>query len=194
MTDDYGNETYFRDGILTYTKDAYGNGIYYCYNYSTFNGAASTTWRPTNAVHNQLTSIWRLNNGGSSEQLARFVYDSNNNITGVYDEAGRETLFYYNTSGGIRYLDYVVYPDGAKADYTYNTYGMTCAYDQEANYGICYTYDSDGTVNQFYEYYLSGATHVIGNIVSCWNGLNRSSYRDWGADHKKKQATICGRK
>lgn len=186
MTDDYGNETYFRDGILTYTKDAYGNGIYYCYNYSTFNGAASTTWRPTNAVHNQLTSIWRLNNGGSSEQLARFVYDSNNNITGVYDEAGREALFYYNTSGGIRYLDYVVYPDGAKADYTYNTYGMTCAYDQEANYGICYTYDSDGTVNQFYEYYLSGATHVIGNIVSCWNGLNRSSYRDWGADHKKE--------
>ena len=186
MTDDYGNETYFRDGILTYTKDAYGNGIYYCYNYSTFNGAASTTWRPTNAVHNQLTSIWRLNNGGSSEQLARFVYDSNNNITGVYDEAGRETLFYYNTSGGIRYLDYVVYPDGAKADYTYNTYGMTCAYDQEANYGICYTYDSDGTVNQFYEYYLSGTTHVIGNIVSCWNGLNRASYRDWGADHKKE--------
>lgn len=186
MTDDYGNETFFRDGILTYTKDAYGNGIYYCYNYSTFNGAASTTWRPTNAVHNQLTSIWRLNNGGSSEQLARFVYDSNNNITGVYDEAGREALFYYNTSGGIRYLDYVVYPDGAKADYTYNTYGMTCAYDQEANYGICYTYDSDGTVNQFYEYYLSGATHVIGNIVSCWNGLNRSSYRDWGADHKKE--------
>ena len=186
MTDDYGNETFFRDGILTYTKDAYGNGIYYCYNYSTFNGAASTTWRPTNAVHNQLTSIWRLNNGGSSEQLARFVYDSNNNITGVYDEAGRETLFYYNTSGGIRYLDYVVYPDGAKADYTYNTYGMTCAYDQEANYGICYTYDSDGTVNQFYEYYLSGTTHVIGNIVSCWNGLNRSSYRDWGADHKKE--------
>ena len=186
MTDDYGNETFFRDGILTYTKDAYGNGIYYCYNYSTFNGAASTTWRPTNAVHNQLTSIWRLNNGGSSEQLARFVYDSNNNITGVYDEAGRETLFYYNTSGGIRYLDYVVYPDGAKADYTYNTYGMTCAYDQEANYGICYTYDSDGTVNQFYEYYLSGTTHVIGNIVSCWNGLNRSSYRDWGADHTKE--------
>ena len=186
MIDDYGNETYFRDGILTYTKDAYGNGIYYCYNYSTFNGAASTTWRPTNAVHNQLTSIWQLNNGGSSEQLARFVYDSNNNITGVYDEAGRETLFYYNTSGGIRYLDYVVYPDGAKADYTYNTYGMTCAYDQEANYGICYTYDSDGTVNQFYEYYLSGTTHVIGNIVSCWNGLNRSSYRDWGADHKKE--------
>lgn len=186
MTDDYGNETFFRDGILTYTKDAYGNGIYYCYNYSTFNGAASTTWRPTNAVHNQLTSIWRLNNGGSSEQLARFDYDSNNNITGVYDEAGRETLFYYNTSGGIRYLDYVVYPDGAKADYTYNTYGMTCAYDQEANYGICYTYDSDGTVNQFYEYYLSGTTHVIGNIVSCWNGLNRSSYRDWGADHKKE--------
>lgn len=118
--------------------------------------------------------------------MARFVYDSNNNITGVYDEAGRETLFYYNTSGGIRYLDYVVYPDGAKADYTYNTYGMTCAYDQEANYGICYTYDSDGTVNQFYEYYLSGTTHVIGNIVSCWNGLNRSSYRDWGADHKKE--------
>ena len=134
-------------------------------------------------MHNQLTSIWRLNNGGSSEKLARFVYDSNNNITGVYDEAGRETLFYYNTSGGIRYLDYVVYPDGAKADYTYNTYGMTCAYDQEANYGICYTYDSDGTVNQFYEYYLSGTTHVIGNIVSCWNGLNRASYRDWGADH-----------
>lgn len=118
--------------------------------------------------------------------MARFVYDSNNNITGVYDEAGRETLFYYNTSGGIRYLDYVVYPDGAKADYTYNTYGMTCAYDQEANYGICYTYDSDGTVNQFYEYYLSGTTHVIGNIVSCWNGLNRASYRDWGADHKKE--------
>ena len=32
ITDDNGNETFFRDGILTYTKDAYGNGIYYCYN------------------------------------------------------------------------------------------------------------------------------------------------------------------
>ena len=29
---------------------------------------------------------------------------------------------------------------------------------------------------------------MIGNIVSCWNGRNRSSYRDWGADHKKNTA------
>ena len=185
MTDDYGNETYFRDGILTYTKDAYGNGIYYCYNGSTFDNASSTTWRPTNAVYNRLTAIYRLNKGGTSEKLVEFTYDSNNRITEIKDEAQRITRLYYNTSDSIDYLDYIVYPDGAKADYTYGSSGMSGAYDEEANYGIWYVYQTDGTVDEFYEYYLNGTAHVVGNVVSCWNGLNRSSYRDWGADHQK---------
>lgn len=46
ITDDNGNETFFRDGILTYTKDAYGNGIYYCYNGINFDTPDGKSWRP----------------------------------------------------------------------------------------------------------------------------------------------------
>ena len=67
ITDDNGNETFFRDGILTYTKDAYGNGIYYCYNDINFDTPDGKSWRPTNEVFNRLTRICRQNKGASVE-------------------------------------------------------------------------------------------------------------------------------
>ena len=193
LTDDYGNETFFRDGILTYTKDAYGNGLYYCYNGVAFDGADSKTWQPSNTVYNRLTSVVRLNIDGSAETVATLVY-TGDKLTAIYDEAGRATTLTYAAdpyataaSPKADLLTGLTYPDGVKAEYAYDASGLTEAYDCEAAYGICYTYQNN-KVNQFYEYYRGSSGHVIGNIVSCWNGRNRSSYRDWGADHKKNTA------
>ena len=182
ITDDNGNETFFRDGILTYTKDAYGNGIYYCYNDINFDTPDGKSWRPTNEVFNRLTRICRQNKGASNECLATLIYDANGRLLRVGDEAGKETKFYYDNTAGVRQLDYLLCPDGTKLNYTYDTTGLNGAHDGEANYGIWYTYHTDGTIDEFYEFTLDGGTHVPGDTVKCWNGKNRSSYRAFGAD------------
>ena len=182
ITDDNGNETFFRDGILTYTKDAYGNGIYYCYNGIKFDTPDGKSWRPTNEVFNRLTSICRQNKGASSECLAKLIYDADGRLLRVGDEAGKETKFHYDNTADVRQLDYLLCPDGTKLNYTYDTTGLNGAHDGEANYGIWYTYHTDGTIDQFYEFTLDGGTHVPGDTVKCWNGKNRSSYRAFGAD------------
>ena len=182
ITDDNGNETFFRDGILTYTKDAYGNGIYYCYNDINFDTPDGKSWRPTNEVFNRLTRICRQNKGASVEYLAKLIYDADGRLLRVGDEAGKETKFYYDNTAGVRQLDYLLCPDGTKLNYTYDTTGLNGAHDGEANYGIWYTYHTDGTIDQFYEFTLDGGTHVPGDTVKCWNGKNRSSYRAFGAD------------
>ena len=182
ITDDNGNETFFRDGILTYTKDAYGNGIYYCYNDINFDTPDGKSWRPTNEVFNRLTRICRQNKGASVEYLATLTYDADGRLLRVGDEAGKETKFHYDNTAGVRQLDYLLCPDGTKLNYTYDTTGLNGAHDGEANYGIWYTYHTDGTIDQFYEFTLDGGTHVLGDTVKCWNGKNRSSYRAFGAD------------
>ena len=182
ITDDNGNETFFRDGILTYTKDAYGNGIYYCYNGINFDTPDGKSWRPTNEVFNRLTRICRQNKGASVEYLAKLIYDADGRLLRVGDEAGKETKFHYDNTADVRQLDYLLCPDGTKLNYTYDTTGLNGAHDGEANYGIWYTYHTDGTIDQFYEFTLDGGTHVPGDTVKCWNGKNRSSYRAFGAD------------
>ena len=182
ITDDNGNETFFRDGILTYTKDAYGNGIYYCYNGINFDTPDGKSWRPTNEVFNRLTRICRQNKDASVEYLAKLIYDADGRLLRVGDEAGKETKFHYDNTAGVRQLDYLLCPDGTKLNYTYDTTGLNGAHDGEANYGIWYTYHTDGTIDQFYEFTLDGGTHVLGDTVKCWNGKNRSSYRAFGAD------------
>ena len=182
ITDDNGNETFFRDGILTYTKDAYGNGIYYCYNGINFDTPDGKSWRPTNEVFNRLTRICRQNKDASVEYLATLIYDADGRLLRVGDEAGKETKFHYDNTAGVRQLDYILCPDGTKLNYTYDTIGLNGAHDGEANYGIWYTYHTDGTIDQFYEFTLDGGTHVPGDTVKCWNGKNRSSYRAFGAD------------
>ena len=182
ITDDNGNETFFRDGILTYTKDAYGNGIYYCYNGINFDTPDGKSWRPTNEVFNRLTRICRQNKDASVEYLAKLIYDADGRLLRVGDEAGKETKFHYDNTAGVRQLDYLLCPDGTKLNYTYDTTGLNGAHDGEANYGIWYTYHTDGTIDEFYEFTLDGGTHVPGDTVKCWNGKNRSSYRAFGAD------------
>ena len=184
ITDDNGNETFFRDGILTYTKDAYGNGIYYCYNGINFDTPDGKSWRPTNEVFNRLTRICRQNKDASVEYLATLIYDADGRLLRVGDEAGKETKFHYDNTAGVRQLDYILCPDGTKLNYTYDTTGLNGAHDGEANYGIWYTYHTDGTIDEFYEFTLNGSTHVPGDTVKCWNGKNRSSYRAFGADRQ----------
>ena len=169
ITDDNGNETFFRDGILTYTNDPYDT-------------PDGKSWRPTNEVFNRLTRICRQNKDASVEYLAKLIYDADGRLLRVGDEAGKETKFHYDNTAGVRQLDYLLCPDGTKLNYTYDTTGLNGAHDGEANYGIWYTYHTDGTIDQFYEFTLDGGTHVPGDTVKCWNGKNRSSYRAFGAD------------
>ena len=189
LTDDKGNEKYFRDGLLAYAKDAYGNGIYYVYNDQTFNKdlVEDTTWMPTNAVSNQLTDIYRINAGSTTaEHLAEIVYDSTNTalITGIYDEARREVFLNYTTINGVKYLTGLTYPDGQTVSYGYTSGRLTTAYDNEAGYGMEYAYEPTGQANQFREYVKnSSGTVLYGNSFSSWvSYTNRCSYRYWGKD------------
>ena len=194
ITDDNGNETFFRDGILTYTKDAYGNGIYYCYNGINFDTPDGKSWRPTNEVFNRLTRICRQNKGASVEYLATLIYDADGRLLRVGDEAGKETKFHYDNTAGVRQLDYLLCPDGTKLNYTYDTTGLNGAHDGEANYGIWYTYHTDGTIDQFYEFTLDGGTHVPGDTVKCWNGKTaRATARSARTSWRKRRTTSAWR-
>ena len=133
----------------SYTKDAYGNGIYYCYNGINFDTPDGKSWRPTNEVFNRLTRICRQNKDASVEYLATLIYDADGRLLRVGDEAGKETKFHYDNTAGVRQLDYLLCPDGTKLNYTYDTTGLNGAHDGEANYGIWYTYHTDGTIDQF---------------------------------------------
>ena len=187
LTDEKDNEKYFRDGLLAYSKDAYGNTIYYVYNYQSFSAslASGRTWMPTNAVSNQLTDIYRINAGSETvEHLAEIIYNEDDEITGIYDEARRETFLTYTPIDGVQYLTGLTYPDGQTVSYSYSSGRLNTAYDNEADYGIEYAYTSAGQVSQFREYVKNGANILYGSSFSCWAGYaNRSSYRYWGKDN-----------
>ncbi|MBR4308271.1 MAG: hypothetical protein IKT58_01615, partial [Oscillospiraceae bacterium] len=187
MTDEVGNETYFRDGLVAYDKDVYGNGIYYVYNNASFSAsvASATSWMPTNTVSNRLTAIYRVIKGGTAERLAAFGYNANGFLTTITDEAGRVTQLTPTVVSGITYLSSVTNPDGFGAKYFYSQVGMVGNRDLETNLGFRYAYDADGTVNRYSSvYYLNqDSNYTSARIISCWNGDgNRSSYRDWGED------------
>ena len=187
MTDKIGNQSYFRDGLLTYDKDVHGNGIYYVYNNASFTAASvesATNWMPTNTVSNRLTAIYRVIKGGTAERLALLTYDAGGFLTKITDEAGRETNLTTYVTGGITFLSEITYPDSVKANYYYDLTGMVGTRDMESNLGIRYEYEADHSVSKYSSvHYISETNYTTNRIVSCWNGDgNRSSYRDWGKD------------
>ena len=167
MTDKGDNRKTFKNGFLTHIVDANGNVINFVYN-----------------SNNQLTSITRLNVGGTTETLASFSYNSSYYLTSVTDAYSRATSFTYSSGQ----LTKVTFPDGNTVSYTYTTSGkMNEAYDSEANYGILYTVSNVSgvgeTITSVREFYKNGSTNVSGNKFDIeLNPGYRSSYVDYGAD------------
>ncbi len=192
-----GYQMFFRDGILTWEKDAYGNGIYYCYNGNNYH-PDSTEWQPSNTVYNRLTQIYRYNNGSTKdpELLAKLDYYTGNETTGPKDflwkitnEAGLIATLSYETESGVTYLSSVTYPDSKTSYYDYTDGLMTDVYDAEGNYGFTFAFNGAGQIQQYQEYYKvdpEANTRQTGATVSCWNGAGkRCTYRDWGQDREK---------
>ena len=194
-----GYEMFFRDGILTWEKDAYGNGIYYCYNGNSF-ALSSTAWQPSNTVHNRLTRIYRYNTGSTKdpELLAKLDYYTGNETTGpegflwkITNEAGLIATLTYETENGVTYLSSVTYPDSETSYYDYTNGLLTDVYDAESNYGFTFEFNEAKQIQQYQEYYKITGTNTkqTGATVTCWNGLGkRCAYRDWGANRIKGDA------
>ena len=201
MSDDYGNTKKFTYGFLSEETDAYGNAIYYAYNGNEYS-ASSTSWKPTNSSTNRLTSIWRMNKGASygdepAEQLVligysgNFVntiisecdYDNEKTDSSIGKDAHRTILTRYDT-GTLLTIQEVTYPDAAKAQYTYYASGrLKTAYDEEANYGIEYSYSWNKDVRNIYEYVVNDSAKEYGTKM---HGYKRSHlqavYRYYGDD------------
>lgn len=172
MTDRIGNTWYFARGYLTWFRDAYGNKISYNYNGS-----------------QQLSSITRLNTGGSVETLASLQYTGGKLIS-ITNEYGKTTRLTYGTVQGFPCLTAITFPDGAQAQYTYydtmsfyNSARLCTAYDTEGNYGMEYSYSYNKDVCNFYEYVLNGSIRAYG---AKFHGFKRSHgqtvYRYYGDD------------
>ena len=172
MTDKQGNRKIFVNGVINQIIDTNGNTITIEYN-SAY----------------QLQRITRYNAGGTTEVLATFTYDpSSYYLTSITDSIGRSTTFTYD--GAL--LTKITGPDGKSAVYTYNNADvMTCAYDEEANYGIKYSVSSTSAyltniITGYHEYYVdSSGYNRIGQQVEIENDYGRnSSYTDYGQDGK----------
>ncbi len=199
-----GYEMFFRDGFLTWEKDAYGNGIYYCYNGKPYS-SDNILWQPTcerpdlskDLPANRLTQIYRHNAGSARapEMLAQLDYyeEKDNPILKgflhmVTNEAGLIATLQYNTVGDVSYLASVTYPDNKTSYYSYTDGLLTDVYDAEGNYGFTFAFNGAGQIQQYQEYYKIAGTNTkqTGATVSCWNGLGkRCTYRDWGPDREK---------
>ena len=173
MTDQSGNSWYFASGYLTRITDAYGNKININYNSS-----------------NQITSITRVNTGGSTETLATFSYTSGK-LTTITSEGSAKTItLSYSTVQSTTCLTSITFPGSKVANYTYfNTTAaaekarMKTAYDADAKYGIEYSYSYNKDVRNFYEYVQNGSTKTYGVKQ---HGFKRSHaravYRYYGKD------------
>ena len=151
MEDQSGNQRYFRNGYLKYIKDTNGNKICFLYDGDTYSDDHST-WHPDKTA--QLTSIVAARNGQTPLEICSFVYNDKNVLYQIVDYAERTTTFDYGEDKE-GYLEKITHPDGTTVHYEYDEFGnLTRMYDAEAQYGIEYSYDSDG-VSAIHEYTAS---------------------------------------
>jgi len=173
MTDQSGNSWYFASGYLTRITDAYGNKININYNSS-----------------NQITSITRVNTGGSTETLATLSYTSGKLTTITSEGSAKSITLSYSTVQSTTCLTSITFPGSKVANYTYfNTTAaaekarLQTAYDADAKYGIEYSYSYNKDVRNFYEYVQNGSTRTYGVMQ---HGFKRShalaAYRYYGMD------------
>ena len=182
ITDEKGNEWYYKYGKLTHIKDSFGNYIYFAYNGKSYSGG------PVGTPSDQLTSIWRLNKGAAAERLALLEYNADYTLKSITNEAGQVTTFNYTSATinntTVNLLTSIVYPDENKATYTYVDGLLTKAYDDEAGCGVNYAY-TNGRISKISECNEKGAT---GAVMTCTLANNRCTWTDWGSDRTKDSA------
>ena len=127
----------------------------------------------------------------SAVKIVTLNYNANNQLTGVVDQAGRTTTLSYTSQSGKYQLNTITFPDGVKAYYSYydgESALLKRAYDNEAKYGIEYTYTNQlgsKRINHIYEYYSTdgGTTVSYGQKMHAFkSNATYSRFRYYGAD------------
>ncbi|MGM9650727.1 MAG: hypothetical protein ACI3VX_02170, partial [Faecousia sp.] len=193
MTDKEKNVWTFYGGYLISYQDNTGNFLYYTYNGNAFSSSGSS-WKPTlGAAANQVTGVYRKNDGSSTtEHLVTLEY-SDKKLTAVTDQAGRKTTITVSENE----LTSITFPDGVKASYTYCTssgaHVLISATDEEANYRVNYTHEyrlNRWCVQEIREQ----AKDRDGNWIN-GNGMRAfasnavyTRFRYYGADHEPETA------
>lgn len=203
MKDKEGNTWLFYYGFLTQFTDYNGNNLYYAYNGTDYS-SGSTSWQPSSGTTtaNRVTSVWRKNNGEniSAEKIVALSY-SGDYLSFVTDQAGRKTTIEILNNK----LQSITFPDNQKATYHYEDvsdledetkvkYLLTSAKDQEAGYGISYTYTNVLGEERVYLIQESARIEAVAGDTETWitgetmraykQGSNYTRFRYYGADRK----------
>ena len=183
MTDTEGNQKYFWNGYLMYMADPVGNRICFLYNGVSYNSASLVSWCPP-ASGAYLTSIVSVNKGETNgNTICTFSY-TDDYLTGITDWAGRTTTFTYTGSE----LTQITHPDKTDVYYTYTSgqKHMSSMYDDEAKYGVAYTYTGSQvvTIREFTADTYNGTRNYGTRIRRSKNGLQETVYQYDGNDHK----------
>ena len=163
IKDQQGNIRFFRNNMISYIADANDNRIYFLYNNEEYS-ASSTAWHPKSNTSSRLTKIIAINKGKTESLICKFAYDGDRLIS-ISDYANRVTTYSYDDAGN---LITVTHPDGTWVTYTYDstTGHLIGMYDEEAKYGIEYTYVGDA-VATIQEYILDeNDSKVVGTKVT----------------------------
>ena len=173
LSDEYGNKKIFTNGYLTEATDAYGNALYYCYDGVEYS-ASSAAWKPTSGSAHKITSVWRVNKGGSAEKILVLGYSGEFLSTIIpkcdYDDADSKDAYRiyltYEARNSGKYLSEIQFADGATVQYQYvasdakywRKNKLASAYDAEGNYGVAFDYSYSGKAKEVFEYILSDTT------------------------------------
>lgn len=163
IKDQQGNIRFFRNNMISYIADANGNRIYFLYNGEEYS-ASSTAWHPKADTSSRLTEIIAINKGKEQSLICQFTYDDDR-LSSITDYAGRVTQYIYDDAGN---LIRIIHPDNTEAIYTYDsaTGHLIGMCDDEASYGIEYSYIGDG-VATIQEYSLDeNDNKVVGTKVT----------------------------
>lgn len=200
LEDESENKKEFVNGYLTRLIDNKGNVIYYLYNdttnYSSSNpfSPSGTTWKPKADQPNRVTQIWQINDNGSTADVQSLIcklHYSGDFLSSVTDKAGRTYTFTYESpSSGARLLSEITFPDGHSAQYDYSAgaHLLTKMYDEEAEYGYEFAYQTvhgNYCVESGKEFVASSidGAQSVGNSWNVWiPSLQQRLYRFYGQD------------
>ncbi|MBR5488527.1 MAG: DNRLRE domain-containing protein, partial [Firmicutes bacterium] len=187
MKDKKDNVKTFKNGYLTKIMDANGNAIHIVYNGLTV--ANNTT---SASGSNRITSVYIQPKDQAADRIFGLVYNTSGFLTAIKEIYGKEYKPTYVTYGNVSYLKQISIYDGSTttvcAKYGYEDINrhMTHVADAETDRGIYYIYEKSVTgyrVSYFHEYAVSQDANVGRKVSVTSDGMQRTSYRDYGADN-----------
>ncbi len=151
---------------------------------------STTSWKPANdSWPHKVTSVWRQNKSMSAPvKIVDLSYDPTiNQLAVISDQAGRMTYLNYNNKGELTGIEF---PDGNTVTYQYTAldggHYLTEVYDNEANYGIEYSFAGmlwTYRVKNIYEFSMAGGAKQYGQKMHAYKKeATYSRFRYYGAD------------